>query len=405
MNPFQHSPNRPPLHRIRKRVIGLLGLALLLLSPASSIPAQESRLDWNRVRQIVQKKRAGQVLTASEQSLFSRALVLRRQRMNGRSPSSKRQATRQKRTPQPQQPHSLGLQPIDEMSATDRYKGEEGGLYGGGRNSAPESHHRLALAATNQIQPLDRNGNPDPNGKIVLISLGMSNTMQHFQTFMKVVGSSSNISERIVLVNGAEGGQEALAWSSTSGNRGKNPWDLLDQKLRAAGVTRAQVQAAWVLLAVARPAENGGDFPGHTNVFHDACVRIFNRMTATFPNLRIAYQTTRIYAGYASTTLNPEPYCYEYGFAVRRLIQEQIAGNPSLNADPSRGAVRAPVLYWGPYVWGDGTTPRHDGIVWTPEDMRNDGTHPSDSGRMKMSKKLLEFLQTDPTSRRWFAQR
>ena len=405
MNHLETIPNRVAPSRPFSLIAGLFGLALLLTGSHTPTAAQERSLDWSHVRKILQKKRSGGTLTATEKTLFARAIEMRRQRMRGRSRSSNTRPNRQKSSSQTGAQRSLGLKPLDEMSATDRYKGEEGGLYGGGQNTAPEKHLRLALSATRKIQPLDRNGNPDPNGKIVLISLGMSNTMQHFDTFMKVTGNSNNVSERIVLINGAEGGQEAMAWSSSIGAKGKNPWDLLDKKLRVAGVTRAQVQAAWVLLAVARPAENGGDFPGHTNVFHDACVRIFNRMTSTFPNLRIAYQTTRIYAGYASTPLNPEPYCYEYGFAVRQLIQEQIAGNPALNADPALGKVRAPVLYWGPYVWGDGTTPRRDGLIWTPQDMRNDGTHPADSGRLKMSKYLLEFLQTDETSRRWFANR
>ena len=50
-----------------------------------------------------------------------------------------------------------------------------------------------------------------------------------------------------------------------------------------------------------------------------------------FPNLRIAYLSSRVYGGYATVPLNPEPYAYEGAFAVRWLILDQLAGKPELN--------------------------------------------------------------------------
>ena len=37
---------------------------------------------------------------------------------------------------------------------------------------------------------------------------------------------------------------------------------------------------------------------------------------------------------------------YESAFSVRWLIQEQIKGDPRLNYDPAKGAVRSPLLLW-----------------------------------------------------------
>ena len=45
--------------------------------------------------------------------------------------------------------------------------------------------------------------------------------------------------------------------------------------------------------------------------------------------------SSRIYAGYAVTPLNPEPYAYESAFSVRGLIQQQMAGGKTL---PTRNA-------------------------------------------------------------------
>ena len=114
-------------------------------------------------------------------------------------------------------------------------------------------------------------------------------------------------------------------------------------------------------------------------------------MQDRFPNLKIAYLSSRTYAGYATSPLNPEPHAYESGFAVKWLIADQIAGKPELSPD------RAPWCAWGPYVWADGTRANHDGLSYTRADYGDaDGTHPSDSGRLKVAQRLLQFLKTDP---------
>ena len=105
-----------------------------------------------------------------------------------------------------------------------------------------------------------------------------------------------------------------------------------------------------------------------------------------FPNLKQGFLTSRIYAGYASTPLNPEPHAYETAFADKWLIAEQIAGKSDLQ----------PWLAWGPYLWADGMKPRQDGLIWTREDLGPDGTHPSPSGQAKVAKLLLEFFNPAP---------
>src|SRR6266566_301887 len=60
------------------------------------------------------------------------------------------------------------------------------------------------------------------------------------------------------------------------------------------------------------------------------------------PNLKIAYLSSRIYAGYAAVPQNPEPHSYESGFAPKWIIAGQIAGFPEYNYDAARGRVRFP---------------------------------------------------------------
>ena len=53
--------------------------------------------------------------------------------------------------------------------------------------------------------------------------------------------------------------------------------------------------------------------------------------------------------------------------------------------DPDAGAVRAPLLLWGPYLWADGVNPRSDDLVWLLTDLESDHVHPSPSGEEKVS--------------------
>ncbi len=92
------------------------------------------------------------------------------------------------------------------MTAKDRYKGEDGGLYGGGSNRPPEKHLQAAMWAARLIRPLDAQGTPDPNGKIVLLSVGMSNTTQEFSEFMRLAAGDSGKSAKVVLLTAPRAG-------------------------------------------------------------------------------------------------------------------------------------------------------------------------------------------------------
>ena len=72
---------------------------------------------------------------------------------------------------------STGRIPLNDLG-TGLYAGEVGGLYPGGSNQRLLSHD-LALDRVGRILRRDAQGNPDaPFGKIVLMSVGLSNTTQ-----------------------------------------------------------------------------------------------------------------------------------------------------------------------------------------------------------------------------------
>jgi hypothetical protein len=298
---------------------------------------------------------------------------------------------------------SLGIKPLTELGAGN-YKGETGGLYGDGRNEPPEEHFEAARRESAKIGPLDANGKPAPDGKIVLVAIGMSNTTQEFSMFKNMADRDPQKSPQVVLVDAAQGGKASEQWLDPESGVGKQTWETAESRIKSAGVTNSQVQIVWIKQALIQQGRFG-EFPKHAQKLESDLVQIIQLAKQRFPNLRVAYLSSRIYGGYATTQLNPEPYAFEGAFAVRWVIRQQIKGKASLNYDTSRGPVTAPVVLWGPYLWGDGTTPRQDdGLVWNRDDFRDDGTHPNDSGRKKVGEMLLRFFKTDPLAKGWFVK-
>ncbi|MFM8469847.1 MAG: hypothetical protein ACKODH_07750 [Limisphaerales bacterium] len=346
------------------------------------LPAAEAPIDWNRAQQLHQRAQRGEKLSPEEQAYYERAKAAR---AKGNQPGGAAQ------------PRWTGhITPLTELG-TEKYKGEDGGLYGGGKNEPPPAHLAAAQREAAKIQPLDADGKPTKDGKIVLLSVGMSNTTQSFSRFKQQADRDPAKSPSLVIVDGAQGGQTGTRWADP-----KTPlWAEVENRLQRADVSARQVQVVWMKQAEAGPA-NLGEFPRHALVLKTNLVVSLHNLKAKFPNLRVAYLSSRTYGGYATTQLNPEPYAFETAFAPRWLIQDQIAGKPELNFDAARGPVRSPVLLWGPYLWADGATPRKtDGFLYEKDDFGGDGTHPSNSGQQKVADLLLKFFQREQTAK-WF---
>jgi len=219
----------------------------------------------------------------------------------------------------------------------------------------------------------------------VLLSVGMSNTKSEFQAFRELAEEEQGVNADVALVQGAQGGWDAVRIADPHAEF----WTRIDSFLADNRLTRRQVQVVWLKQAV------GGEdrpFPEDAQSLKRLLRSIIGIMKDRYPRLRIVYISSRTYAGYATTTLNPEPFAYESGFAVKWLIQRDIR----------TGRRERPWLAWGPYLWTNGTQGRNDGLVWTCDDVTSDGTHPSESGQRKVAQLLLDFFGTNSTATSWF---
>ena len=270
------------------------------------------------------------------------------------------------------------------------YQGQTVSLYPSG-NQAPAAFQALGLQQAALIVPRDAAGSPDPAGKIVLLSIGMSNTTMEFTAFLPLAMADGARNTAVLPVDGAVSGVTAAAIVAQPDQY----WQQVETRLRAAGVTDAQVQAVWLKEADAEPSLA---FPKDAQQLQSELATIAQLSRARFPNLKIVYFSSRIYGGYATTILNPEPFAYQTGFAVKWLIEQQIDGDPGL--DVASG--KSPWLTWGPYLWADGLTPRFDGLTWACSELQTDGTHPSPTGQLKVARMLLDFFHSDAAARTWY---
>jgi hypothetical protein len=277
----------------------------------------------------------------------------------------------------------------------------QGGLYENGSNVMPLDHRAAELRHESAVQPLDRNGDPSATGKIVLLSLGMSNTTQEFcatgnpspcspWSFAGQAAADPAVNHRtLAIVNGARGGQDAGTWiAPTDAN-----YNLVrDNDLAPAGLTEKQVQVIWIKEANAQPRVSLPSPNADAYNLVQEIGEIVRAAKTRYPNLQLVYLSSRIYAGWATSTLNPEPYAYESGFAVKWVVGAQIEQRRSARVDPLAGDLDdagGPWIGWGPYLWDP---------TWPRSDFESDGTHPAQPAEQKVGKLLLDFFKQKP----WF---
>ena len=329
---------------------------------------------------------------------------------------------------------SHALTPINDLGTGLYLNQYQGGLYENGLNTVPSDHDTAGRAIAATIQPLDANGNPSATGKIGLMSIGMSNTIQKWCAALNLQNPSLPCNSwsftgqatadgavdhaNLILVPGALGSQDITKWD----DRTDPNWNrVATQVLPAAGLTNAQIQVIWIEEAIAQPSVSLPNANADAFNVETGYANIIRIAKQEYPNLKIVFVSSRAYAGYATVSLNPEPYAYETGFAVKWLVQAQIDQMRSGTVvdthagDLNYNAGTAPWIGWGPYFWADGTNPRSDGLTWRTQDVDPaDGTHPSppcpancgsastNSGEYKAGNLLLQFFKTSPYAANWF---
>jgi hypothetical protein len=292
---------------------------------------------------------------------------------------------------------AINLVPLNDLGPSEYAYGYLGGLYEDGSNSTPSDHLAAGLRRAALVTPRD--------GKIVFLSVGFGETQRIFDAFTAVTRTDPRVDRQVVFVNGAREGADSEQWiapmSASNFNR------IRDMLLTPAGLSEKQVQVAWVQMVTNSPARALPPQDADAYRLKGAIAETLRELKTRYPNLQIAYLSSRVYGGYAATSWNPEPFAYETALSNRWVILGQITTMRTGSLWDTRiGNVnyetgKAPWLAWGPYFWADGTLPRSDGLTWQRDDFETDGERVSAKGADKAARLLFDFLMHEPTAS-WF---
>lgn len=340
---------------------------------------------------------------------------------------------------------------MDMTSSSQNYLGFAGGLYEDNSNMVPASHDTAGKTAAAAVQARDQSGKPSATGAVVFLGIGMSNATEEFSAFLATAASSSLVNHTtLAMEDGASGAATACYWTVATGQttvcpgaKGvllENQYDRVRDEVLATAtkapsapagcsgppnptpcLTENQVQVLWIKNANPRPGIANmrtlcdtsvvgcvNDIAGTEAILYESQLgQIVRAAKLRYPNLQQVFLSTRIYAGYATDGLNPEPYAYEYGFSAKWLLKAQIVqeggGAQDLIAGDMSYTNGGPAAWtaWGTYLWADGNIPRSDNLVWLSSDFQSDGTHPNAQGTTKVVNLLMGFYTTSAYTT-WF---
>ena len=241
-------------------------------------------------------------------------------------------------------------------------------------------------AAAAKVRPLDASGKPSKHGKIVLLSIGMSNAAYEFSTFQLLAHAQPDVNPALEIVNGAI--------PSATADPVSNPQDPysaeVQGRLQKADVTAPDVQAIWLKEAI---RDEDRPYPTDANALEHDLQAIISILTQRFPNLQADLRLQPNLWRRPNDESQPGALC------IRQRFRSEVARRRAHREEHARTLGRV-----GPLPWTDGTKGRKDGLVWTCADVEQDGTHPSEQGRQKIANLLLSFFEHNKTTR-WFVKR
>ena len=293
--------------------------------------------------------------------------------------------------------------PLNDLGNNEFAWGLYGGLWPNGSNSMPAAHIEVGQRHAAKITPRDASGRPSANGKIVFLAIGGQNTALTFERMKAMVGSTTRVAPSVVMLTASFPGVDAEKWAL--------PWHgtyprVKNSVLTPNGVTEQQVQAVWLQLSTDFPQPPLPIQNADAYVLKGWIAETARQLKDRYPNLEVAYLSSREYGGYSMTNQHPEPFGYETAFSVRWAILGQIeymrtgfwwdtrTGN--LDAETN-----SPWLTWGPYPWANGAEARQDGLAWYRDDFGPTGDVFSAKGADKSATLLLNFLMKEPSAA-WF---
>ncbi len=225
------------------------------------------------------------------------------------------------------------------------------------------------------------------NGKIVFVAIDASSMAAEADLFAQYVSEGKTLGEvnpDIVFINLAQPAKDINDWTYNNRPQFTNVWNTVTNKIKAAGVTYNDVQVAWIKF---EDLDDNGTDNGRIDRVFWKYVDLFHLLKSKFPNLKKVYLSGRSYM----PTTDPkfgEPLPGLNQLIVKKVVQEQIAGNPELNFTNGTAPWISDIVL----LYTDGYNVRADGYYRTPDSYKTDGIHPSSIGSEQVCNYLYNTL-------------
>ena len=288
--------------------------------------------------------------------------------------------------------------PINDLGK-GTYYGFVGGLYPNGSNTLSGVYGSDLYKTCRSIAPLDTFGNPSTNGSIEFISLGWSIGGQNMKVLQSKTAGNPLTDPKLSLASISLGSGDARL------NNILNPddayWTTVTQKLRQSKSSYRQVQV--VYLDTEDSSKLIG-FPERGILVKNDLEASFRTLQQKFINLKVVYLVARTttYGKNHVHDFNAEPNPYQFGWAAKWAIEDQINGVPGTEYKGKKKV--SPMIAWGFYEWATETPRITDGFKWSQSLMQSDGLHPNDAGHDTLMTRFQNFLLTDITAKQWYGK-
>lgn len=213
------------------------------------------------------------------------------------------------------------------------------------------------------------------NGKIVFVAIDASSMATEADLFAQYVANGKALGEvnpEVVFINLAQPAKDINDWTYNNRPQFTNVWNTVSNKLGAAGFTYNDVQVAWIKF---EDLDDHGTDSGRIDRVFWKYVDLLHLLKAKFPNLKKVYLSGRSFM----PTTDPkfgEPLPGLNQLIVKKVVQEQIAGNPELNFKNGTAPWISDIVL----LYTDGYNVRADGYFRTLDSYKTDGIHPSEIG-------------------------
>lgn len=266
------------------------------------------------------------------------------------------------------------------------------GLFPNGSNTATATIAANVLKLSNEITPLDSNGDPSPSGKIGFLGLGASNSSMEWSKLISILTADPTLNPDVEIVNGCVGGV-SIEDMNTGASAVGDYFAKAAGYCESEGITPEQVQAIWFKSDCLTHDMWDMTQDEYIDYFADQLTQVRQKIADTFPNCKVIYTAGRNhpYVTESSDTYlsHGGPRAYYNQLGIRKAIELQ-------ESDAK------PVLTWMNPLYTDPLgTPNSYGHVWLESDVSGDKLHPTEQGKTKVANYLINFFKNDVNAVKW----